>query len=335
MAMPMPADPRNPIDLAHRITDAAALGDLNRKMAIAAAFGDPKAIELILAIEGFHIHSPDDMLDLAAVNGRLDCAKLLLSPRVAVSPDGISRALSSAAGEGHEDCVQLLMGHCGKQFLAESGALISAASNGRAECVRLLIGASNPKANSSAALVAAASNGHAECVRLLIPASDPLADDSRSLSFAALKGHAECVALLIPVSNPKALDSEALGWSVAHPECVRLLAPVSDPSAHNFNALRCAAESGYLESVEILLANAPAKAIEASIVVAAKKGHAGVVFYLLSREASCACDLAPALIAAQNAQHADIEAGLTAIIEMRALNESLSPAAHAPLSMRL
>lgn len=97
-----------------------------------------------------------------------------------------------------------------------SKALCEAAGNGHAECLKLLIPASDPKANGSRALSLAAVQGHVECVKILIPLSDPKANHSEALRLAATNCHVDAFKLLLCVSDPliemKGILSMAIGY---------------------------------------------------------------------------------------------------------------------------
>lgn len=79
------------------------------------------------------------MIEVAAVNDRLQCLRMILS----CSEMTHDRALVLAAGQGH------------------------------AQCVELLIPVSNPCARNSGALSSAVVSGNQRCVDLLLPVSDP------------------------------------------------------------------------------------------------------------------------------------------------------------------
>ena len=97
-----------------------------------------------------------------------------------------------------------------------SPALRLAAGNGHVECVKLLIPLSDPKANNSEALRWAAEAGHTDCVRLLIPLSDPKADGSHALRLAAANGHVDIFKLLLSVSDPLIEMKGILSGAIGH-----------------------------------------------------------------------------------------------------------------------
>jgi ankyrin repeat protein len=135
-------------------------------------------------------------------------------------------ALGFAALNGHLDCVKLLLprsrDRCGSDGRT---ALMFAAAGGQAECVRFLMAsadASDAKTTTSngySALMDAALYGRVDCVELLLPVSDATARTAAgvtALMWAATAGNTDCVELLLPSSDALHVDMEgatALHWT--------------------------------------------------------------------------------------------------------------------------
>jgi ankyrin repeat protein len=121
-----------------------------------------------------------------------------------------------AAGYGHAECVQLLLGDprtAVNQATTDNGAtpLYMAAQKGHTECVRLLVGDPRTAVNQARTdggftpLFIAAQEGHAECVNLLLAETQtaalvntPLSTDLITpLLVAAHSGHTAVVELLL------------------------------------------------------------------------------------------------------------------------------------------
>lgn len=138
-----------------------------------------------------------------------------------------------------------------------SKALCEAAGNGHHECVKLLIPASNPNDNDSVALRWAACNGYAECVKLLIPVAC-LNSNSKALGIAVRFGRAECVKLLIPVSDPNDIHQnfqDAIDYR--NIECATLLVPAKGPLLNRKKSLAFAILHGSADLVSLMLACDP------------------------------------------------------------------------------
>lgn len=214
----------------------------NEEVIVAAEEGQADLLKqlLVTACEPDAVYTA---IEMAAGNGHLECVEILI-PLCANSGTHfpLEKSLRWAAWAGRLECVKLLSSVADPKH-NDSFALRQAAQHGQRDCVQYLIPLSNPKDEDSAALHEAASGGNIECVELLLPHTDPTSSRSRALFRAAEGGHAEIVKRLIPLSNPKADDSRAL-WMAAvngHLECVRLLVPYSDVKVRNSRALAAAA----------------------------------------------------------------------------------------------
>jgi hypothetical protein len=195
-------------------------------------------------------------------------------------------ALDEAAENGHEACVELLMGLAGAS--AREEALMRAAQGGRQGCVRMLIPTGNPLKMGSKALRLAARGGHAGCVEALLPLSDAGAEQYEALTLAAAHGHQECLALLLAHGAPRERLQEALWLACGHGEtaCAQSLALASvDVAAENFKALRLAAQGGHVECAQWLIENYPptSEAAGAALRLAAMRGHEECARILLGK----------------------------------------------------
>lgn len=85
-------------------------------------------------------------------------------------PSDIQKMIEVAATNNRLPCLKMLLS--GSE-LTHDQALIRAAGEGHAECVQLLIPVSNPCARNSMALSSAVVSGNQRCVDLLLPVSDP------------------------------------------------------------------------------------------------------------------------------------------------------------------
>jgi len=143
-----------------------------------------------------------DALGRAALNGHVDCVKVLLpNSSLKSTKDG----LLWAAAQGHLDCVKLLKGNNDV-----SSALFHAAGGGHTECVRFLLNyvdVTHKEHSDSAfkehsdsalrlsALANAASKAHVECVRLLVEVST-LEQINHGLLCALDNGDTDCMQIL-------------------------------------------------------------------------------------------------------------------------------------------
>lgn len=82
----------------------------------------------------------------------------------------IQKMVEVAAVNGRSHCLKLLL-LCSKT--THDHALILASRKGHAQCVALLIPVSNPRSHKSCALSLAVLSGHHHCIDLLLPVSDP------------------------------------------------------------------------------------------------------------------------------------------------------------------
>lgn len=184
---------------------------LNEKLVAVAISGNLEKIKELLVLGADPKSSFSAALRLAAANGHVECARLLLP--ISNPKDDNSWALRLAARYGHTECVRMLLPVSDAKD-DDSEALIEASENGHAECVKLLIPVSGQtEGEASCALRLAADNGHAECVRLLIPFSEPKAFDSQALMNAARYGHSECVRMLAEPSGFGLVVEELLSVS--------------------------------------------------------------------------------------------------------------------------
>jgi len=85
-------------------------------------------------------------------------------------PSDIQKMIEVAATNNRIPCLKMLLS---RSELTHDQALIRAAGEGHAECVQLLIPVSNPCARNSMALSSAVVSGNQRCVDLLLPVSDP------------------------------------------------------------------------------------------------------------------------------------------------------------------
>lgn len=209
--------------------------------------------------------------------------------------------LLAAAASGSAPRLGALLASGAAPMPDDSRALSAAARHGHLSCLELLIPFRDPASWDFEALTLSAAAGHAECVKLLIPVCDPMANDSRALCFAAENGRAECVRLLIPASNPKAHGSNALCRAArnGHAECAKLLIPASGP-LHGSTSLHAALSAGQAEIVSAMFFHEPAIL------------HAAWLPKLLSE--------------ATLAGHCDLSAMLAALIDQRAISDSLPQA---------
>lgn len=72
-----------------------------------------------------------------------------------------------AAGNGHHDCVEILLGFLPGQN--HSRAIVGAAANGHPKCIETLLPYAGPNPSLSTAISMAIENDHTECVNLLMP----------------------------------------------------------------------------------------------------------------------------------------------------------------------
>ena len=126
----------------------------------------------------------------------------------------IDQELIDAAERGRAAKLSELLAFGADPRSREFMALLLAAGNGHEECVRLLMPLSDPKANNSLALRLAAENGHEECVRMLLPASRPLCESDGLLEAVIEAGRAKVAALLIG-ENPRLVDGLNLSKCIA------------------------------------------------------------------------------------------------------------------------
>ena len=212
----------------------------------------------------------------AAKDGRSANVRELIGDGADVNYNYGWTALIAAAGNGHVDCVSLLL-HAGAdkdvKDNIELTALMCAATKGRADCTQLLLDAGADKEatdrNGLTALMRAAREGRADCVRLLLDAgADKEGKDDigkTALILATLKGHAECVRLL----QDAGADKEAKGndgWTAlilaahkGHADCVRLLmdggADMEAKDTRGRTALDVARRSGHDDVVHLILSH--------------------------------------------------------------------------------
>ncbi len=187
----------------------------------------------------------------------------------------LERDLMRAAFNGHEDCVEALLGAgaaVNAVFKSGTTALMGAAFNGHVDCVEALIKAGADVhavlEDGKTALMCAALNGHLECVEALLQAGAAVdAVDglgATALMCAAQEGHTACVrALLGAGADPdstNALGNTALHGAAikGHADCVRALieggADGPDPTNEwGESALHWAAKKGCADCVQALL----------------------------------------------------------------------------------
>ena len=85
-------------------------------------------------------------------------------------PSDIQKMIEVASANDRLQCLKMLLS---RSELTHDQALIRAAGEGHAECVQLLIPVSNPCARNSRALSSAVVSGNQRCVDLLLPVSEP------------------------------------------------------------------------------------------------------------------------------------------------------------------
>ena len=131
--------------------------------------------------------------------------------------DRDSEALRLAAENGHVECAKLLLPVSDPKE-RDSQALRFAAHNGHAECVKLLLSVSDPRPEESEALRWAlrwaATYGHVECVRMLLAVSGLLGEIDGLLEEVFYRGHAKVAAVLIG-EEPRLLDKINLSQCLA------------------------------------------------------------------------------------------------------------------------
>lgn len=255
----------------------------------AASGGHAEIIKLLAPVSNISAYG-HLALRLAAHQGHLSCAQLLLPPLGSTISEAeslqFSAALASAACNGHLECLHAILPFADPSF--DNNAPISyAAEHGHAECVLALLPLVGSPEDTSRALCAAVSNQRSACVDLLAPSATLAAFnqaasiavqsesasavagllaarrrgqgsallDSQPLSLAALLGNVDVIELIIPISDPKALDSIALRNAAENGrvECVKILLPHSDPLAQNSAALGEAISAGHVECARLLL----------------------------------------------------------------------------------
>jgi len=225
-----------------------------------------------------------------------------------VNPDSPSKygrtPLSSAAGNGHEGIVKLLLGR--KDVNPDSPSkygrtpLSWAARDGHEGIVKVLLGRKDVNPNTTETLYrqtplsCAAENGHEGIVKLLLERED-VSPDSPSkygrtpLSLAARGGHEGIVKLLL---GRKDVDPDSSG-------------------RYGRTPLSCAAGNGYEGVVELLLGredvnpDSSTKSGRTPLAWAAENGHERVVKLLLGRQdvnpdSSCNSGRTPLSWAAEN-----------------------------------
>ncbi|CEP01704.1 unnamed protein product (mitochondrion) [Plasmodiophora brassicae] len=256
----------------------------------------------------------------AAANGHLDIVRFLVERAgadVNFASDGRkAAALAAAAAPGHLDVVQWLIGH-GADVNPDHSAvpMIEAAENGHVDIVRILLdnGARLDWSNADGycSLIAASNAGHTHVVELLCLRGASMYATAGNVSWwtamhqAVMRGHVDVVGTLLRLPD---LDVNALNDASpltmmqtacvsSAPEslaiCRLLIGAGADVDATGSvkavpAPLLIAASTGSLDLVELLVdagADLLVKNAErqTALMIAASKGHADLVSYLLGR----------------------------------------------------
>jgi hypothetical protein len=165
----------------------------------------------------------------------------------------LDAAMGEACGQGHRDCVEVLIPHSSHDTRLHGLAI--AASAGQVECLRALLPTTNPKAADSYALTLAALAGRLASVELLLPVSVPRAAHSGALEAAAAEGHLACVNHLLPHSDLTDQECFALDRAAEEGqfECLQALLPHAHPRQHRSMAVMLAATRGHHACADLLL----------------------------------------------------------------------------------
>lgn len=195
------------------LMQACIVADMRGAMQALAAGADPNATH----------ESGATPLTLAAMEGSLDCARLLVSrgadPKAACLADGRT-ALIYAAGNGFLDLCSYLIPISDAKARDRFGsdALQASAWGGHADCCAMLAphcDASIKDAQGLDAMDIALRSGAHECVDILRPLSTPRAEPKTErrgqpteLMLASALGDIDSIAELLPMSDPWAKDPE-------------------------------------------------------------------------------------------------------------------------------
>ena len=277
---------------------------------------------------------PPTLLHLAAMFGLFSLAEKLLSGGIrkrlhafryinqeSETPYQGTTPLASAAGQGHEDLVRLLLKNRAKinfrsQGNACSPALRMAATHGHVGIAQLLL-KSNAYVNSverhqylyTTPLIAASANGHERMVRLLLQAGayvnpnfkNGSLEPQSALGWASLRGHTSIVQLLLEneadIENKNDLGYTPLinaSWR-GHDSTVRLLlengADIKCKKEDGQSALMQASKDGHESTVRLLLENGADRNCkdiydESALMMASYRGHESTVRLLLENGAN-------------------------------------------------
>ncbi|KAJ3008552.1 UNVERIFIED_CONTAM: hypothetical protein HDU68_003045 [Siphonaria sp. JEL0065] len=193
--------------------------------------------EIVVALlkddECFHpAHSDNAAFRLAAQNGLVKIARLLLAdPRVDPTARN-NAAIKSAARNGHTETVELILARPDIDVTSEDSlALRVACSSGYTGIVKLLLddGRVDSSCLNNSPIYESCKVGHLEIVKLLLadPRVDPGTQDSQPLKSAAENGHLEIVKLLLATKvDPSAGNSSewlCKTYSNGHIEIFKLL----------------------------------------------------------------------------------------------------------------
>jgi hypothetical protein len=195
---PPSADDLQLVQGSSRLERAAAFGDVAVIRFMVTAGVDEHGTPLLEAQGQHEQRLVDAALWRAAGGGHLQAVELLLGYGADVhAVDDV--ALRLASKNGHTAVVQLLIQHGADVHAVDDNALQLASKNGHTAVVQLLIQhGANVHAVDDTALLLASYYGHTAVVELLLQhGADVHADDDSALQLASVNGHTAVVQLLI------------------------------------------------------------------------------------------------------------------------------------------
>ncbi|GBG34276.1 Ankyrin-2 [Hondaea fermentalgiana] len=299
-------------DLVEKILATSACAELvmsGEPARIALERGHLKTARRILADSRMPETSSSLLLASASWSGLTEVVEeLLRDADVDPSAEGQS-AIRAASANGHAATVAVLLQANGVDpSVLQNEALRFASRGGHLDVVKLLLAHPrvDPTAEDSEALTAAAAGGRSEIVQILLQdgRADPTATNNLGIRMALENGHEDVALTLMRDARVNVAHAEnQIFIMAADLNCVTvvrsLLAEETcnqvNPAARDNAAICLAAQKGYTEIVEALLADGradPACAENDPIRYASRGGHVDVVRALLQdpRVDPCARD---------------------------------------------
>lgn len=134
----------------------------------------------------------------------------------------LAAAILAASRSGQDECVEIILPHCGASFEHSSAA--------------------------SHALIGAIAHGHRRCAQILLPWTSASDDNWRALVLAARHGHSGILEDLMAVADMSRCGRLSMSSAIEHGQeaCALLLIPHVDLASNSFEILASAIDRGHV-----------------------------------------------------------------------------------------